>query len=676
MYLSVLTLPLISCIIVGFLGRFIGTKGSTFIAVFLSGTLFLFSSFLFYEVGICGDTVVIDCFNWFSIGSLYVNWGFLFDTVTAVMLIVITSISFLVHLYSSSYMDGDPHLTRFMCYLSLFTFFMICMVISSNYAQLFLGWEGVGLSSYLLINFWFTRVQANKAAIKAIIVNRFGDFGVMFSLVSILYVFNTLNFNSIFLVLEFVAEYYITIYIWQIHALTLISFFLFLGCVGKSAQLGLHTWLPDAMEGPTPVSALIHAATMVTAGVFLLIRSSHILEYSSTLLIIITIVGALTAFFAGTIGIFQNDLKRVIAYSTCSQLGYMVFSCGLSNYSVAMFHLMNHAFFKALLFLSAGAVIHAVADEQDMRRMGGLIKLLPLSFSAFLIGSLALMGFPYTTGFYSKDVILELGYSNYYFEGLFAYWLGLFGAGCTAFYSMRLLYLTFIGETNSYKRVIEGVHDAPIRMALPLIILSMGSIFVGYVFKDLFIGLGTDFWGNNIGYVNNLGDVLLLEAEFLPAYIKLLPVLFSFFVSLVCFYLYSEYHHIFYLGTDSQFAKAGRFIYSFFNKKWFFDAVYNFYIVRVILTFGYNTTFKLLDRGIIELIGPTGLVRTFDNLSMRVRNLQTGYIFNYIFFMIVSVIVYLYFLNFDFYIFNSIAFVIYAMTILQYFYAFDTRKFK
>lgn len=642
MYLGVLFLPLLSSVIVGFAGRFLGRKGSSILSTLLVGFTFLLSSFIFYEVGVCGDVSVIKVLDWFTVGSLFVTWGFLFDSVTATMLVVITSISFLVHLYSTSYMEEDPHIVRFMSYLSLFTFFMICMVVSHNYVQLFLGWEGVGVTSYLLINFWFTRVEANKAAIKAIVVNRFGDFGVLLGLLCLFYIFRSLNFGVIFNLVDLFSTYYISFYIWEVHAITLAVVFLFIGCVGKSAQLGLHTWLPDAMEGPTPVSALIHAATMVTAGVFLLIRSSILLEYSSDALVLICTLGAITAFFAGTVGIFQNDLKRVIAYSTCSQLGYMVFACGLSNYNVALFHLTNHAFFKALLFLSAGSVIHAVSDEQDMRRLGGLIKLLPLTFSTFMIGSLALMGFPYTTGYYSKDLILELSYSNYYVEGIFSYWLGVLAAGCTAFYSVRLLYLTFIAETNSFRAVIKGVHDAPVRMALPLIILSFGSIFVGYILHDMFIGVGTTFWGNSIGYYNIHGDVLMLEAEFLPAYIKLFPVLFSLFFAFVAFILYNQFASNLYLGGSS----FGRKVYSFFNKKWYFDGVYNYFIVKKVLAFGYNTTFKVIDRGLVELVGPTGLVRLLGNSSNFISKINTGFIYHYVLIMVLSMISIIYFMNY------------------------------
>jgi len=401
------------------------------------------------------------------------------------MLIVVTFVSSLVHLYSIPYMSEDPHSPRFMCYLSIFTFFMLMLVTGDNFLQLFLGWEGVGLASYLLINFWFTRLQANKAAIKAMLVNRAGDFALALGIIGSFTLFQTVDFSTTFVCASVFSEpnHYFLFCNTGFHAITVICILLFIGAIGKSAQIGLHTWLPDAMEGPTPVSALIHAATMVTAGVFMIARCSPLFEYSPNALIVITFVGAMTSFFAATNGILQNDLKRVIAYSTCSQLGYMIFACGISNYSVSVFHLMNHAFFKALLFLSAGSVIHAMSDEQDMRKMGGLVSLLPFTYAMMLIGSLSLIGFPFLTGFHSKDVILELAYAKYTISGNFAFWLGSVSVFFTSYYSFRLLFLTFLTPINSFKRDILRCHDAPISMAIPLIPLALGSIFVGYLAK-------------------------------------------------------------------------------------------------------------------------------------------------------------------------------------------------
>ena len=444
MYLLIIFLPLLGAISAGFLGYYIGYKGSCFITTLCIGITFLLSCLSFYEVGFAGSPCYISLFSWIDLEICNISWGFLFDSLTVVMLIVVTCVSTLVHLYSIEYMSHDPHLSRFMSYLSLFTFFMLILVTADNLAQMFIGWEGVGLCSYLLINFWYGRIQANKAALKAMIINRIGDFSLVLSILLTFYTFNAIDYATIFSLAPAFLNNTFYLFNYELNIINTICILIFFGAVGKSAQIGLHTWLPDAMEGPTPVSALIHAATMVTAGVFLIARCSPLFEYSSNVLILVTILGSITAFIASTIGLLQNDLKKVIAYSTCSQLGYMMFACGMSNYTVGIFHLANHAFFKALLFLSAGSVIHAMNDEQDMRKMGGLTQILPITYVMILIGSLALMGFPFLTGFYSKDVILELAYANYTINGHFAYWLGTIAAFFTAFYSMRLIYLTFL----------------------------------------------------------------------------------------------------------------------------------------------------------------------------------------------------------------------------------------
>lgn len=634
MYLLLVLLPLIGSILAGLFGRLLGRHGAAIISTFCVGLTSLFSWIALYEVGICDSPVYITLFPWIDSGMLTANWGFLFDSLTVVMLIVITTVSFLVHVYSISYMSEDPHLPRFMSYLSLFTFFMLMLVTADNFVQMFLGWEGVGLCSYLLINFWFTRIQANKAAIKAMIMNRIGDFGLSLGMMAIFFVFQAIDFSTIFATAYSFASKDFLFLNTKMDILTTICILLFVGSVGKSAQLGLHTWLPDAMEGPTPVSALIHAATMVTAGVFLIVRCSPIFEYAPNALVVVTFVGAMTAFFAATTGMLQNDLKRVIAYSTCSQLGYMVFACGLSSYSVSMFHLMNHAFFKALLFLSAGAVIHALADEQDMRKMGGVIQLLPFTYSMMLIGSLSLMGFPFLTGFYSKDVILELAYSRYTIDSTFAHWLGSVSAFFTSFYSFRLLYLTFITKTNAYKSSVSHTHDAPIIMAIPLMVLAIGSIFVGYIFKDMIIGLGTSFWANSIFVLPK--NLTLIDAEFIPHPIKLLPVILSLIGASLAWLLNSSYGYFLY---ELKANRLGRDFYTFFNKRWLFDKIYNDIVGRCVLSFGYNISFKALDKGIIEILGPYGISKVVRNLSDRISGLQTGYIYHYAFIMIIGVIV-------------------------------------
>jgi proton-translocating NADH-quinone oxidoreductase chain L len=589
------------------------------------------------DVALAQSPVYIQLATWINSGIFDISWGFMFDTLTVLMLVVVTTVSTIVHLYSIGYMESDPHIPRFFSYLSLFTFFMIILVTADNLVQMFVGWEGVGLCSYLLINFWHTRLQANKAAIKAVIVNRVGDFGLVLGMLGAFYTFKTLNYNVLFSLVPFYASEIsgtFPLFGYDIDMLSFICIFFFIGAVGKSAQLGLHTWLPDAMEGPTPVSALIHAATMVTAGVFLIARCSPLFEYSPTALIIVTCFGAMTAFFAATTALVQNDLKRVIAYSTCSQLGYMVFACGTSNYSVGVFHLANHAFFKALLFLSAGSVIHALGDEQDMRKMGGLAKLIHFTYAMMFIGSISLMGFPFLTGFYSKDAILELAFGKFTVSSHFAYWLGTISASLTAFYSMRLIFLTFINKTNSYRYAIQHIHDLPKIMGYPLLILVFGSIFVGYLTKDMIIGVGTNFWGNALFVLPE--NLVVFDAEFLPVYIKLIPVIFSFSGAFVSY--------IFYVILSPSFvykikmSNFGNSFYNFFNRKWFFDKVYNDFINQTVLRIGYHKTYKLIDRGIVENLGPFGLSKLFYNRSMKMNFLQSGLIYHSAFLMLTGMI--------------------------------------
>lgn len=631
----ILLLPLLSASLSILGGRYIGEKG----AKIGTTSLIMITSILSWKelIQMLENPIpkYIHLWNWIESGSLQINMGLQFDTITVVMLSLVTTVSGLVHLYSSEYMAGDPHVPRFMGYLSLFTFFMIVLVTADNFVQLFIGWEGVGLCSYLLINFWFTRIQANKSAMKAMIVNRIGDIGVSLALFSIFYVFKSLDFSTVFSMINEMKDYNITILNWDFHALTLISILLFIGAVGKSAQLGLHTWLPDAMEGPTPVSALIHAATMVTAGVFLLIRSSPILEYAPKALFIITIIGALTALFAATIGLVQNDIKKVIAYSTCSQLGYMVFACGLSNYSVSLFHLFNHGFFKALLFLSAGSVIHAMMDEQDMRKLGGLIRSLPFTYSMMLIGSLSLMGFPFLTGYYSKDALLELSFAQFTLNSLFAYWLGTIAALFTAFYSFRLIYLTFLSNTNASQLVFKKSHESGLKMSIPLFILAFASIFIGYLFRDAFLGFGTNFFGNSIFFFNT--DVFI-TAEFLPVHIKFLPVIFSLIGSFSAFFLY---HFSIKFLTKIQLSLQS--LYIFFINKWHFDFIYNTFIAKPLLSFGHNISYKLFDRGILELFGPSGITLLVSRISSSSKYIQTGLIYHYAFSIFLFITLYLFF---------------------------------
>ena len=508
---------------------------------------------------------------------------------------------------------------------------MLILVTGNNFIQLFVGWEGVGLCSYLLINFWYTRLQANKAAIKAMIVNRIGDIGLALSIMVFFVYCQSVDFSIIFSLIPLLINENFYFCGFYFNVLNLGSFFLFIGAVGKSAQLGLHTWLPDAMEGPTPVSALIHAATMVTAGVFLLARCSPIFEYCTNTLFIVTFVGSLTALFGSTTALVQNDIKKVIAYSTCSQLGYMIFICGLSHYSIGVFHLFNHAFFKALLFLSAGSVIHAMNDEQDFRKMGGLRKLLPFTYCAMVVGSFSLMGFPFLTGFYSKDAILEISFAKYDCLSHFVYFIGSFTAFFTSFYSVRLLFLVFISKTNSYKNIIKKAHEPDFFMYFPFILLLFGSIFFGFFFKDMFIGLGSPFWGNSIFILPH--NLFSIEGEFLPSFIKLLPNYFVFGGAFLGWFLYFN-------SSITLFVLKLFFndVYIFLNKKWFFDKVYNEIFTEIFLYFVFHGSYKVIDKGFLEIWGPRQIylnVYFFSNLLVKVH---TGLIVVYSFSMLLFLI--------------------------------------
>ena len=658
MYLLLIFLPFLGFLVSISFGRYLSPKGTTFITCGFMLTSFFFTAVSFFEVGLSRCPVYIRLAPWVDCEMFDASWGFMFDSLTVTMCFVVTSISALVHVYSTGYMSHDPHQPRFMSYLSLFTFFMLMLITSDNFLQLFFGWEGVGLCSYLLINFWFTRLQANKSAIKAMIVNRVGDFGMALAIFCIFMVFKTIDFCVVFSLVPYFSHHKIFFLGYSINSITLIGLLLFIGATGKSAQLILHTWLPDAMEGPTPVSALIHAATMVTAGVFLIIRCSPIYEYSSDVLFFVTIIGALTAFFSASVGVFQNDLKKIIAYSTCSQLGYMVFACGLSNYSVSIFHVFNHAYFKALLFLSAGSVIHALSDEQDMRRMGGLVYALPFTYAMMVIGSLALMGFPFLTGFYSKDVILEIAYSKYSFLGTFSHWLGTLSASITAFYSFKLIYMTFLSSPNGFKNSYQKAHDAPFPMASPLIILSLASIFIGYLTKDMFIGLGTPFWNNSIFILSE--NLNIIDAEFIPIYVKWVPFfasMFGSFLSISLYYFFSK--TLFKLYTSSIFFSL---IYTFFNKKWFFDRLQNELVVSSLLKMGYSITYRLVDKGLIEIFGPSGLAKFCLVLSKQVSLLQSGKINQYAFLMFILLLIFitiiLLFIPFSNYVSSEFIFII------------------
>ena len=608
MYLLIVILPLISWITCCGYGRKIGEKGCGIISTSSLLLCFLMSILIFFEVSLENSSLENILWNWFDLGLLNNPLGFYYDELTACMLVVVTTISCLVHLYSTSYMDGDPHLPRFMSYLSLFTFFMLILISSNNFVQLFIGWEGVGLCSYLLINFWYTRIQANKAGIKAMLVNRVGDVGMILAMILIWLNFGSLEFCSVFSTssLSSVSDY----------NLLLICILLLVGAVGKSAQLGLHTWLPDAMEGPTPVSALIHAATMVTAGVFLIIRSSPLFEMSSSGLLLTTLIGSFTAFFAATVGLAQNDLKKVIAYSTCSQLGYMVMICGISSYSTGLFHLFNHAFFKALLFLSAGSIIHALLDEQDMRRMGAMKDLTPFSFAAIFVGSVSLMGLPFLTGFYSKDFILELAFDKYLLS--FALWLGLGAAFFTAYYSFRLVYFTFVEKPMSSKRTLQKAHEGHWNLITPLVILLVGSLAIGYS-SQFFI----------------IRDV---SPPMIPTDSKWLPTILSVSGGVLGLYSYLTFKK----GWSISLSSLYMISYAFINSAWQFNYVINHFIVKPFWKFGLNITYNKVDRQLLEFIGPEGLLLSLSKSSSRSSLFQSGWLMNYLLIFILFITVYAY----------------------------------
>nr|YP_010322622.1 NADH dehydrogenase subunit 5 [Acrossota amboinensis]UKP87184.1 NADH dehydrogenase subunit 5 [Acrossota amboinensis] len=587
MYILVIFIPLLSAVGSGLGGHYLGGKGAGLLSSVWVLASNLLSFVLCYEILINGSVVYIGLGKWIESDLLITSFGLQFDMVTAVMLIVVTTISGLVHVYSTSYMREDPHLPRFMSYLSLFTFFMLILVTSNNYVQLFIGWEGVGLCSFLLINFWFTRIQANKAAIKAMLINRVGDIGLMLAIILIWKEFGVLDYCSLFSVLS------------SSSACTWICILLTIGAAGKSAQLGLHTWLPDAMEGPTPVSALIHAATMVTAGVFLIIRSAPLFDYSPTATIIVGLIGSLTAFFAATIGLVQSDIKKVIAYSTCSQLGYMVMACGTYSCLSGLYHLLTHAFFKALLFLGAGSIIHALLDEQDLRKMGGVIRGLPLTYVLMLIGSLSLAGFPYLSGFYSKDLILELTYNNYCLVSI--YWLASITAFLTAFYSFRLIYLSFVSKPNLTRTNAQHLHEADWNLLGPLLVLAIGSILVGYL-------------AQNLVFAPSIRPLPLV-----PTTVSLAPVIMSVTGILLVFIL--RPYIIYYITRPN--------IYGFLFYAWEFNQITNYYIGSTVWKFGHIVSYRTIDRGILEILGPTGIALFLVNRTKELSSLQSGLLFNY-----------------------------------------------
>ena len=659
-YLAVF-LPLAAFVLIGLFGRQMGDKAAQFISCACVCVAAAVSAYLFYDVAIGQSPRILPLSDWIVAGNFAVDWALRIDTLTVVMMCVINIVSACVHVYSVGYMSHDPNKARFMAYLSLFTFAMLMLVTADNLLQLFFGWEGVGLASYLLIGFWNQKASANKAAIKAFVVNRIGDFGLTLGIMAAFVVFGSISFDVIFENAPAQANAVFNFLGYQVHALTLICLLLFVGAMGKSAQLGLHTWLPDAMEGPTPVSALIHAATMVTAGVFLVARFSPLFEYAPDALMVVCVVGAFTAVIAATIGMTQFDIKRVIAYSTMSQLGYMFFALGVSAYGAAIFHLMTHAFFKALLFLGAGSVIHAMSDEQDMRNMGGIWKKIPYTYAFMWIGGLALAGIPIFAGYYSKDMILESAYADHTWFGEMAYWMGIAAAFMTAFYTWRLIIMTFHGKPRASKEIMHHVHESPAVMILPLTVLAIGAIFAGMVFYSPFVGgeethasaeqhttvqtaaeegsehhamlpswNRKEFWGEAIKVLPENDTVE--AAHHVPEIIKLMPLI----VGVVGIAL----AYIFYLLLPVMvriITTVFKPLYLLFFNKWYFDEIYNSLFTKNAFRLG-GLFWKGGDQAMIDGLGPDGVSNLARKSGRLLSKIQTGYIFNYAFVMMVGVI--------------------------------------
>ena len=626
MELSIIFLPLIASIISGFFGRYIGDRSSEIVTSVLVSISALLSIHVLYQVIVNQYEENIVIATWINSGSLNVNWSMLIDPLSAVMLVVVTSVSALVHIYSIGYMSHDPHKPRFMAYLSLFTFAMLMLVTSDNFIQLFFGWEGVGLCSYFLIGFWFKKESANAAAIKAFVVNRVGDFGFALGIFLIFYLFGTVNYSEVFQQIPTVIDKNLSFLGFQVKAIDLVCLLLFIGAMGKSAQLLLHTWLPDAMEGPTPVSALIHAATMVTAGVFLVVRCSPVYEYSPLILNFITIVGMTTAFFAATVALVQNDIKKIIAYSTCSQLGYMFFAAGVGAYNVAMFHLFTHAFFKALLFLGSGSIIHSFKDEQNINEMGAVYKKLPYTWILMIIGTLALTGFPFLSGFYSKDAIIEFAYLKGSTTGYYAAGVGILTALFTSIYSWRLIFKTFHGSYNNKKIKIEEMHESPLVMLVPLVILAIGAVFSGFLFKDLFIGHGdyTSFWGDSIKFLSPL------SSEHPPLWFLLLTPTLVMISIPIAYYLFVKNKEL-----PNQFAQLNKPLYNFLVNKWYFDELYNILFIQSSKKIGLFF-WKSIDVKIIDKFGPDGISSLIKTLSIKASKFQSGFIYQYAFMILIG----------------------------------------
>ena len=631
MYAAIVFLPLVGALLAGFFGKLIGDRGAHLVTCIFMAASMLLGAICFYDVALQQNAQTIQLFTWIESGNLKAEWALKIDTLTAIMILVVTSVSTMVHVYSIGYMHHDPHNPRFFAYLSLFTFAMLMLVTADNLVQMFFGWEGVGLASYLLIGFWYQKPDANAAAIKAFLVNRVGDFGFALGIFGTYLLFDTIVLDEIFILAPKYVETELTFLWFSADAITVLTMLLFIGAMGKSAQLGLHTWLPDAMEGPTPVSALIHAATMVTAGVFMIARLSPMMEYAPDTLTVVTLIGATTAIFAASVGLCQNDIKRVIAYSTCSQLGYMFFACGVSAYSAGIYHLLTHAFFKALLFLGAGSVIHAMSDEQDMRKMGGLRKRIPLTYWLMIVGTLALTGFPFLSGFYSKDLILEATFARDTGVGYYAFYIGIFVAGLTAFYSWRLIFMTFHGECRAPKSVQDKIHESPLVMTLPLIFLAVGALFAGKLGYEFFGGESMNaFWGTALLVLKE--NTTIEAAAGVPLWVVLLPTIMFIFGTSLAFYFYL-------LKPDLPKMLSSKFsgIYQFLLNKWYFDELYDLLFVRSAFRFG-HALWKKGDGAVIDGLGPDGISSMVRRLSGQAVRLQSGFLYHYAFAMMIGLI--------------------------------------
>jgi NADH-quinone oxidoreductase subunit L len=639
-------LPLFGFLFSGFLSRILPKNFADKFAQIFSSALLVISAIcailVFHDVSTNHINSTVVLVNWITSGDLSANWALKLDSLTAIMLVVVTVVSSLVHIYSIGYMHEDKSIARFMSYLSLFTFFMLILVTADNFLQLFVGWEGVGVASYLLIGFWYKKESANNAAIKAFVVNRVGDFGLIIAIGLIYLTFGTVQYGPVFAtVCSHVFDKF-ALFGTEWRTIDAICILLFVGAMGKSAQIGLHVWLADAMEGPTPVSALIHAATMVTAGVFLVARCSPLFEYSENALLMVTLVGATTALFAATIALTQNDIKKIIAYSTCSQLGYMFFACGVSAYSAAIFHLATHAFFKALLFLGAGSVIHAMHHEQNIQKMGGIWKKIPITYAMMWIGSLALAGFPPFAGFYSKDVILEAAFMSHSPLGKLAYWMGISAAFLTAFYSWRLLFLTFHGKTRADHHTYDHAHESPLSMLIPLFVLAAGSIFAGIIGSKIYhmVAAEGNFFSGAI-FVREGKAGLLEEIHHAPFLVKISPLI----VGVVAIAL----AYIFYLvkkDWPAKLANALKPLYKLSSNKWYFDEIYEVILVKPTKKLG-DFLWKIIDMKIVDGL-PNGAAAFCKVMAGRVSKLQTGYLYSYSMWMVLGLVSLLLFLILSF----------------------------